>query len=821
MENKDETEKARYYFMLGLENLDKGNYKLAEDYLIKSLNILPDRLSTLTNLSTVLIKNGKLEKANEVLSNAIALHPLDEILCLNKALLFERNKEWQKALESYENAIKINNKYVEAFIGKANIYMHFKNLNLALYCCESAINIDQSSNEAKILREQLIQKIKNSYSLSSKGTIAAQAKHYDQAYFLLSEALKINAENGEAYNNRAVVLEELKRLEEALNDYDKAIEYQGNNSDLYYRRALLLYDLKRLDESIINYDRSIELNSNRAEAYSNRGVVLLEVKKYEEALASFEVAIKIKNDYAEAYLNRGLVHQEQNKFDEALQSYELAIRFKSNFFEAYYNRGLVLKELKRMEEAIYSLSKAIELNPLIDYVDGTLLHAKLHIFDWTNYKECLNNIIIKINEGKRACLPFPILSIADSLPIQRKAAEIWLEKNKNLSKPLQTSLTKNKNKQKIRIGYYSSDFHCHATAYLMAELFELHDKERFEIIAFQHGPVINDEMRARLLKSFDKFIDVGSISDKEIALLSRDIGIDIAIDLKGFTFGQREGIFLYRAAPIQVNYLGYPGTMGSNCIDYIIADKILIPDEHQKYYQEKIVYLPYSYQVNDRLRKIADKEYTRGEFGLPKEGFVYCCFNSSYKILPEIFDLWVNILNKVDGSVLWLLEEKPIAIDNIRKEAMLRGLNPSRLIFAKRLNLPDHLARHKLADLFLDTNPYNAHTTASDALWAGLPVLTYAGNSFASRVAASLLNAIEIPELITHSQEDYVQKAVELAVDHKKLKLITEKLKRNKLTTPLFDTKKFTTYIEKSYTKMFEIYKANLPIANIYINNKY
>jgi len=318
--------------------------------------------------------------------------------------------------------------------------------------------------------------------------------------------------------------------------------------------------------------------------------------------------------------------------------------------------------------------------------------------------------------------------------------------------------------------------------------------------------------------AFDQFIDVRNQPDKYSALLSRNMEIDIAVDLAGFTTFGRTDIFALRASPIQVSYLGYPGTMGADFIDYIIADPMLIPEDSKQHYREKIVYLPNSYQVNDAKRSISDKAFTRAELELPPTGFVFCCFNNSYKITPPVFDRWMRILKKVDGSVLWLSEHNGKAASNLRKEALARGVNPERLIFAKRLPLlGEHLARHCSADLFLDTLPYNAHTTASDALWAGLPVLTCLGKTFAGRVAASLLNAIHLPELITTTPEAYEVLVIELATNADRLAEVKQKLAKNRLTTPLFDTTLFTKHIEAAYTAMYERYHADLAPAHIYV----
>jgi predicted O-linked N-acetylglucosamine transferase (SPINDLY family) len=350
----------------------------------------------------------------------------------------------------------------------------------------------------------------------------------------------------------------------------------------------------------------------------------------------------------------------------------------------------------------------------------------------------------------------------------------------------------------------------------MAELFERHDKTQFEVFAFSFGPDIQDEMRARLVSAFDHFIDVRQESDKRVAQLSRELGIDIAIDLKGYTTGARPRIFSYRVAPIQASYLGYPGTLGASYIDYLIADPILTPAESQAYYSEKIAYLPNSYQVNDRKRAISSRRFTKQELGLPEEGFVFCCFNNNFKITPDMLDTWVRILNAVEGSVLWLFEDNAAAGRNLRKHAALKGLDASRLVFAPRMNLPEHLARHEAADLFLDTIPCNAHTTASDALWAGLPVLTCTGEAFASRVAASLLHAIKLPELVTTNIKDYEDLAIELAHNPIKLKQLKDKLAANRLTTPLFDTELFASNLESCYALMLERYHSDLPNEHIF-----
>ena len=505
--------------------------------------------------------------------------------------------------------------------------------------------------------------------------------------------------------------------------------------------------------------------------------------------------------------------------DEALTSYDRAIEFKPDNADDYYNRGIVLQELKRLDEALTSYDRAIELKPDYEYLFGTTLHTKMKMCDWQDFDANVKSLLLKISEGKKSSPSFAILALTDSLSVQRKASETWI-KDKHPFNPSLGLIPKYEHKNKIRIGYYSADFRDHPVSILMAELFELHDRSKFEVIAFYSGPSDSSEMHKRVACAFDKFIDIRLTSDRDVAQISRDMHIDIAIDLTGLTQHARTGVFSFRAAPIQINYLGYSATMGVEYYHYIIADKVVIPKDKQKNYVEKIIYLPNCYLPHDSEQKISSQIFSKQECGLPLDGFVFCCFNAAYKLNPTIFDSWMRILKATGSSVLWLSSNNNSAMANLRMEAEKRGINSSRLIFAQRTKLiEEHLARHSLADLFLDTLPYNAHTTTLDALWAGLPVLTCMGESFASRAAASALNAIELPELITTSQEKYEASAIELATSPAKLKAIKDKLERNRMTTALFDTPRFTKHIEDAYTQMYERYQADLPLDHIYIED--
>ena len=610
--------------------------------------------------------------------------------------------------------------------------------------------------------------------------------------------------------DQALALHDKGQLLKAQTLCEEILREQPDHFDSLHLLGVISYKNKRLQLAIDLMERAIKLNPNNADYCYNLGIVLYDLKQLEGAVASYDKAIQLDPDYAEAYYNRGNAFHDLRQLDAAVASYDKAIQLDPGYVGAYVNRGNALQHLKRFDAAASSYDKAIQLKPDLDYLIGTWLHTRMKLSDWSNLESNVAELITKVESGIKSSPSFNILSLTTSLSVQKKVSEIWVN-DKNPYNPSLGPITKLQRSNKIRIGYFSADFRNHAVSLLMAELFEIHDRLRFELIAFSFGPDQQDEMQKRVFKSFDQFIDVRMMSDKAVAELSRKLCIDIAVDLGGHTGDNRMGIFSYRAAPIQVSYIGYPGTSGADYIDYLIADKTIIPKHSQQHYVEKVAYLPNSFQVNDRKKVISGKKFFREELGLPVEGFIFCCFNNNYKITPYSFDSWVRILNAVKGSILWLSEGNQTAAINLRKEAEKRGLDPQRLVFAKRMQSPDHhLARHRVADLFLDTLPYNAHTTASDALWAGLPVLTCMSESYASRVAASLLKSIGLPELITTDQVSYESLAIELATDPVKLRIIRDKLAANRLTTPLFDTPLFTRHIEDAYTEMFELYQADL-----------
>ena len=502
-------------------------------------------------------------------------------------------------------------------------------------------------------------------------------------------------------------------------------------------------NLGRHMEALSCLDKALSIRPGIPELLLTRGNVLLALNRAAEALASYDQALAVKPDFPEAWNNRGNALAALKRLDEALSSYERMLAARPGDVGALHHRALTLFELKRYEEAAHGFADVLKIEPDFPYARGNLLYCRLNACDWEGLEQERAEIAARLKAGARVVTPIQHAAFSSSLEGQLQAARIWAADKYPATAPLWRGEAYHH--ERIRIAYLSADFHSHATAALMAGVFERHDRKRFQTVAVSFGPDDRSEMRARLVAAFDSFIDVHDKSDGEVASLLRQMEIDIAVDLKGYTQDSRPGILAHRAAPLQVSYLGFPGTLGVDYIDYIIADRTVIPTQHEPFYSERIAYLPDTYQANDDKRRISQNPLARRDCGLPEAGFVFCCFNNNFKIMPEIFSIWMRLLAAVEGSVLWLLQDNAAASRNLRREAKARGIAPERLVFAQRANLDAHLARHRLADLFLDTLPYNAHTSASDALWAGLPVITCLGGTFAGRVAASLLRAVGLP----------------------------------------------------------------------------
>ena len=677
-----------------------------------------------------------------------------------------------------------------------------------------------------------------------RGNLLKDALRLEAAVLDYDRAIAIDPNYAYALCNRGVVLSRLGRAEAALESYDRAIAITPGDVVALFNRAEVLRELKRPQEALAGYERVIAVNPGNVQSYCNRGVLLTELERFAEARADFDRALSISTDIPDVYYGRGRVLHKQQQIEaaladyrrasaldpnsavlhfaqaealadidrplDALSSYDKALALQPEYPEALLRRANVLLKLRRHAEAILAYERALAAKPDSLFARGLLQHARMLICDWEGFDAGVERVLAGVREHKRVSNPFSLLSMSDDPSIHHEGARLFVEEVAPAKDDL-PAMPRRVAPGKLRIGYFSCDLREHPVAMLTTELFESHDRDRFEITAFSLGPDDSSDERERLKKAFDRFVDVRHLSsDREVALLARKHDIDIAVDLCGHTVGGRMEIFARRAAPIQATWLGYAGTTGAGYFDYLIGDRTVIPPEHQPHYSEKIVYLPHCYLPNDSTRVIADRP-TREQLGLPAQGFVFCSFNNSYKFTPEVFSSWARILTRVAGSVLWLAQSEPTAAKNLLREAERRGIDPRRVIFAARTSgLPEHLARLQLADLFLDTLPYNAHSTAIDALWAGLPLLTRLGGSFAGRVAASLLRAIELPELVTTSIQQYEALAVDLATNPTRLAEIKQRLAANRLATPLFDSRRFVRQLEAAYLGMYDRYSRKL-----------
>lgn len=600
------------------------------------------------------------------------------------------------------------------------------------------------------------------------GGIAYEKGDIDEAYTLIRQLLDDESNDPEGQHLFALIAQRRGDIETALEAAGNAVAQNPGFAYAWLTRGNLLRAAQRLDEALACYDRVLALQGATPELHCSRGLVQIALGRPEQALAEFDAAIALDGTSVLAHLYR----------------------------------GNTLVDLRRFADAAQSYARVLELDPQQPFAAGKKLHCELQICEWRNYTADASAIRAAVRAGQLADVPFSFLMVSPDPAEQLLCAQQYVRNQYPVAPALWNG--ERYAHDRIRLAYLSADFHDHATAFLMAELFETHDRDLFECNAVSFGPASRDAMRRRLERAFDRFVDMRDASDIAIARWLRENEIDIAIDLKGFTGGSRAGILAHRPAPLQVGYIGYPGTLGAPWLDYIIADAVVAPPGHDAFYSERIVRLPDSYQVNDRQRVIADATPTRAQARLPENGFVFCCFNDNYKITPELFAIWMRLLHRVPGSVLWLFEGNADAVANLRRSAGAHGIAPERLVFAPRQQLPEHLARHRLADLFLDTLPVNAHTTASDALWAGLPIVTCAGQAFVGRVAASLLHAAGLPELVVDDLAAYETLALRLATTPALLADIRNRLAGQRQTCALFDTARFRRHLESAFRAMHE-----------------
>ena len=655
---------------------------------------------------------------------------------------------------------------------------------------------------------------KHFVALLMLGILNGQLGNYQEAERLLRSAARINPNDPGCHFNHGNALAALQRYDEALGAFDQALTLNPQFAEAQLNRGGILMKRKCFEDAVTNYDAALRLNPDLADAHCNRGIALEELKRHEEALASYDAALAINAGNAEYHANRANVLHKLRRFDEALASIEDALSLAPYSAPFRYNRGNILFELKHYGRAFADYDRAFRFNPDLEYVEGNRFYAKMLMCNWSNFEMESARLVAGVAAGKMVARPFAFLCITSSPSHQMKCAEVFAENEFPAVRPLWNG--KRYKHDRIRVAYLSADFRNHPVGYLLAGMFECHDRKRFETIAISFGADDGSEMRTRLEGAFERFIDVRDQSDAAVAKLLCDSEVDIAVDLMGPTRNARPAILSHRATPIQINYLGYAGTGGADYIDYILADRIVIPENERVFFREKVVYLPDTFMGADQSRKIADRIPTRAEEGLPETGFVFCSFNNTYKITPPMFDVWMRLLRTVEGSVLWLSASNDDAIRQLRREAQARNVDGDRLIFTRRVERnEDHLARYRLADLFLDTLPFGAHSTASDSLWASTPVLTCVGSTFSGRVSASLLTALGLRELIAEGLQAYEDLALTLSRDPQRLASVRAKLAANRDVFPLFDTKRFTRHVEAAYTAMWERYQRGEPLSTI------
>ena len=646
----------------------------------------------------------------------------------------------------------------------------------------------------------------NAEAHNNMGNALSELGRYDEAISHFELATALIPDDPQAHNNLGNALFKLHRSDEAIASYRKAIDLAPDYAKAHSNLGAALVERNRNEEAVACCKKALAIDPNHADAHINLGLAYHGLNRFDEAIACYQKALAIRPESAEAHTNMGLAHQRQKRLEEAVACHRRAIALKPNLADAHLNLGFALLNLKRHDEAIACFQDALAIEPGHLYAFGGLLQSELATCHWDDFGAHLDTLGRRIRDGSSVAEPFVLLALSQNLEEQRLCAERFVaDKLPWRAAPLWRG--EQYRHPKIRIAYVSADFREHAVAYCIQELFGLHDRSRFEIAGVSLGVDDGSGMRSRLKGSFDRFFDVRTENDSQVASLIRNLEVDIAIDLMGHTRDSRPGIFALRPAPVQAGYLGFAGTTGADFIDYLIADRFVIPEDSERHYSERIVCLPGTFMVNHTRRLIAEPVPQRAEVGLPENGFVFCCFSNNYKITPEFFDVWMRLLGKVEGSVLWLSLDNPAVEANLRKEAQTRGVDPARLVFAPFVKrIEEHYARYRLADLFLDT-AYNGHATTTDALWSGLPVLTRAGKSFAGRVAGSLLHAVGLPELVTYSLDEYEARALELARDRRRLGALRARLEQNKQSAPLFHTDRFRRHIESAYVTMWEIWQ--------------
>ena len=642
------------------------------------------------------------------------------------------------------------------------------------------------------------------------GVIEVERGAVDDGITLIRGALAVDASRAPVHYGLAAALLKKGEDDQALASLDRALALQPDFADAWFLRANLLQKWARLEEAVESYAQAIRARPAFVEALNNLAAALCALRRLPDALDSANRALALQPAYPRGLNNRGLIQLELGHRAAAVEDFSRAVALNSQFPEAWHNLGTALMQLRRFTQAQGAFAQLTALAPGFRHAAGNLLFAKLSCCDWNGFGPAADNVIRAVDDGQNGAVPMSFLCLCDSARLQLRCAQMHtLAYYPARAAPAPVPRYAH---DRIRVAYLSGDFGEHAVTYLLAGVLERHDANEFESIALSWDRRGDGAARRRVEAAFERFIDVTGRDDDSTARLMRELQIDIAVDLAGHTLGQRTGILARRAAPIQVNYLGLPATMGAPYVDYLIADRFLVPEERRSCYAEQVVWMPDCFQPNDDRRPSVPEPPPRKDLRLPEQAFVFCCFNRSNKLNPPCFEVWMRLLRSVPQGVLWLTATDPACEENLRREAAARGVDPGRLVFAHEAPYLEYLARYRRADLFLDTLPFNGGATVSDALSMGLPVLTCAGDSFAARMAGSVLTSLGLPDLVTHTLEEYATAAIALAQDPQRLGQLRRSLERSPSQT-FFDTDRYRRHLESAYRTMWESHRAGRPAA--------
>ncbi len=755
-----------------------------------ALRLAPDYAEALNNLGDALLELRRPEEALAHLTRALHLQPRFALAWSNRGNALRALDRPAEALESYEQALRLQPDLVRAWNNRGNALRDVNRVPEALASFQEALRLDPGYAQAF-------------YNL---GNALLELERYSEALACYEQLLRGTPHDHELLTNRGITLLGMKRFDEALASLERALALRPDFALAHNNRGNALRELKRPEEALECYAEALRLLPDDPDTLSNRGNALSDLRRYQEALASYEAALERRRDKADIYHNRGNAWQALRRPAEALADFERALALKPQLSHALFAAATVCLKLQRFEAACEYFVRLHHADAAYPFADGVHLHARLLCCDWQGADAPRRRVLDQIEKGATADQPFSFLAVSDDPEAQLRCARALAAQRyppPGTSTLLAPWSARRYGHSRVRVAYISGDLRNHVVSRLLAGVWEQHDRRQFEIIAVALNEEDTSPFGQRVRGAFDRYIDASGLGDAAVTRLLRDTEVDIAVDLMGYTDGHRTGIFAPRAAPVQINYLGFPGTLGAAYFDYLLADRFVVPPHCRAHYAEQVVYLPDCFQANDTRRATLGEAPSRTQLGLPDAAFVWCCLNSPFKLNPALFQIWMRLLREVPASVLWLLAESPSTENNLRSAAVASGVDASRLVFAARVGYEEHVTRLARADVFLDTLPFNAGATASDALWVGLPVLTCVGGAFASRMAGSLLQAVGLPELICESLADYEQRALELARRPDNLAALKDRLTRQRRSAPLFDTRRFCGHLEAAYLHMW------------------